>query len=216
MIGPYMTKHLLIAGNGNIDFPEFLTMMSRRMHDADSDEEIREAFRVFDKDGNGFIRWNIIHLLQILFKNRFKLMFNCIFSQYTIFLDARTSYSKLWNSFQCRRASTCDDESWWKVNRWWSWWDDQRGWYWWGWANQLWRLVVIYMILRDDTIKWGMINRSTYQDGWDATEQMLKIKLHAILKKYMASNDESTMFTDTARIRYRFSVCLSMPMYLIW
>ena len=30
-------------------------MMSKKMKDADSDEEIREAFRVFDKDGNGFI-----------------------------------------------------------------------------------------------------------------------------------------------------------------
>ncbi|VDI29092.1 calmodulin, partial [Mytilus galloprovincialis] len=42
-------------GNGTIDFPEFLTMMARKMKDSDSEEEIREAFRVFDKDGNGFI-----------------------------------------------------------------------------------------------------------------------------------------------------------------
>jgi calmodulin len=44
-----------ISGNGTIDFPEFLTMMARKMKDTDSEEEIREAFRVFDKDGNGFI-----------------------------------------------------------------------------------------------------------------------------------------------------------------
>ena len=43
-------------GNGTIDFPEFLTMMARKMKDTDSEEEIREAFRVFDKDGNGYIR----------------------------------------------------------------------------------------------------------------------------------------------------------------
>ncbi len=43
------------SGNGTIDFPEFLTMMARKMKDTDSEEEIREAFRVFDKDGNGFI-----------------------------------------------------------------------------------------------------------------------------------------------------------------
>ena len=42
-------------GNGTIDFPEFLTMMARKMKDTDSEEEIKEAFRVFDKDGNGFI-----------------------------------------------------------------------------------------------------------------------------------------------------------------
>ncbi len=42
-------------GSGSIDFPEFLTLMSRKMNDSDSEEEIKEAFRVFDKDGNGFI-----------------------------------------------------------------------------------------------------------------------------------------------------------------
>lgn len=30
-------------------------MMARKMKDTDSEEEIREAFKVFDKDGNGFI-----------------------------------------------------------------------------------------------------------------------------------------------------------------
>ena len=41
--------------NGTIDFPEFLTMMARKMKDTDSEEEIREAFKVFDRDNNGFI-----------------------------------------------------------------------------------------------------------------------------------------------------------------
>lgn len=40
---------LVHKGNGTIDFPEFLTMMARKMKDTDSEEEIREAFRVFDK-----------------------------------------------------------------------------------------------------------------------------------------------------------------------
>lgn len=48
-------SHFTCVGNGTIDFPEFLTMMARKMKDTDSEEEIREAFRVFDKDGNGFI-----------------------------------------------------------------------------------------------------------------------------------------------------------------
>ena len=30
-------------GNGTIDFPEFLTMMARKMKDTDSEDEIREA-----------------------------------------------------------------------------------------------------------------------------------------------------------------------------
>ncbi|WAR18963.1 CALM-like protein [Mya arenaria] len=49
------SKRVTVTGNGTIDFPEFLTMMARKMKDTDSEEEIREAFRVFDKDGNGFI-----------------------------------------------------------------------------------------------------------------------------------------------------------------
>ncbi|WAR18958.1 CALM-like protein [Mya arenaria] len=44
-----------IAGNGTIDFSEFLMMMARKLKDGDSEEEMREAFQVFDKDGNGFI-----------------------------------------------------------------------------------------------------------------------------------------------------------------
>jgi len=42
-------------GSGTIEFPEFLQMMSRKIRDTESEEEIRESFRVFDKDGNGFI-----------------------------------------------------------------------------------------------------------------------------------------------------------------
>lgn len=42
--------------NGFIEFPEFLTMMVRRMnYFQNSETEIQEAFRVFDQDGNGFI-----------------------------------------------------------------------------------------------------------------------------------------------------------------
>lgn len=46
---------LIISGNGTIDFPEFLTMMSRKLNDIDSEEELREAFKTFDRDGNGRI-----------------------------------------------------------------------------------------------------------------------------------------------------------------
>jgi calmodulin len=42
-------------GNGTIDFSEFLTMMSRKTKDTDSEDDILESFKVFDKDGNGFI-----------------------------------------------------------------------------------------------------------------------------------------------------------------
>ena len=42
-------------GNGNIDFAEFLTLMARRMKAKDTQTEIAEAFKVFDKDNSGKI-----------------------------------------------------------------------------------------------------------------------------------------------------------------
>ena len=36
----------LFAGNGTIDFKEFLEMMARKMKETDTEEEIREAFKV--------------------------------------------------------------------------------------------------------------------------------------------------------------------------
>ena len=30
-------------------------MMAKKLKDSDSEDELREAFRVFDRDGNGFI-----------------------------------------------------------------------------------------------------------------------------------------------------------------
>jgi calmodulin len=41
--------------NGTIDFPEFLVMMANKCKDINAEDEMTEAFRVFDKDGNGFI-----------------------------------------------------------------------------------------------------------------------------------------------------------------
>ncbi|XP_027718167.1 calmodulin-2-like [Vombatus ursinus] len=43
------------SGNGTIDFSEFLNVMARKMKDTDSNEDIQDAFRVFDKNRDGFI-----------------------------------------------------------------------------------------------------------------------------------------------------------------
>jgi calmodulin len=50
-----MIKEVDLYGDGGVDFPEFTRMMMRKMRDTDSEEEIKEAFKVFDKDGNGYI-----------------------------------------------------------------------------------------------------------------------------------------------------------------
>jgi len=44
-----------VNGDGTIDFEEFLEMMSKQGRDLDQTEEIREAFKIFDRDGNGYI-----------------------------------------------------------------------------------------------------------------------------------------------------------------
>lgn len=38
-----------------IDFKEFLGLMARKMKETDAEDELLEAFKVFDKDGNGKI-----------------------------------------------------------------------------------------------------------------------------------------------------------------
>lgn len=42
-------------GNHEIDFQEFLTLMARQADTRDSAQEIIEAFKVFDKNGDGYI-----------------------------------------------------------------------------------------------------------------------------------------------------------------
>ena len=42
-------------GNGTVEFPEFLELMGKKMKDTDTEEELVEAFKVFDRDGNGLI-----------------------------------------------------------------------------------------------------------------------------------------------------------------
>ncbi|XP_039296555.1 caltractin ICL1d isoform X2 [Nilaparvata lugens] len=42
-------------GNGTIEFNEFLQMMSNKMKGADGEDELREAFKVFDSDNDGLI-----------------------------------------------------------------------------------------------------------------------------------------------------------------
>jgi calmodulin len=39
-------------GSGSMDFNEFIFLIIKKMKDLDLEEEMKEAFRVFDKDGN--------------------------------------------------------------------------------------------------------------------------------------------------------------------
>ncbi len=51
----YLINEVDTDGNGTIDFQEFLNMMLDKIKVADHDEELKEAFKVFDKNNDGFI-----------------------------------------------------------------------------------------------------------------------------------------------------------------
>ena len=53
-------------GNKEIDFEEYLSMMSKQIQRSDSDSELQAVFKVFDQDGNGFI--DIDELRQLLIR----------------------------------------------------------------------------------------------------------------------------------------------------
>lgn len=48
-----MVKQVDTDGDGTIDVPEFLTLMARKMTQIEN--ELMDAFKVFDRDGNGYI-----------------------------------------------------------------------------------------------------------------------------------------------------------------
>ena len=50
-----MVSEIDADGDGAIDFPEFLTMMLRKMNEGDPEKELRDVFMVFDKDKSGTI-----------------------------------------------------------------------------------------------------------------------------------------------------------------
>ena len=41
--------------SGILDFPEFISLMARRIKDVNPEEELREAFQVLDRDKLGFV-----------------------------------------------------------------------------------------------------------------------------------------------------------------
>ena len=45
-------------GNQRLDFQEFVAFMSKHWHERDQEAELRDAFRLFDRDNSGYITIN--------------------------------------------------------------------------------------------------------------------------------------------------------------
>ena len=51
-----MVNEVDADGNGDVDLPEFIALMARKMKQADGEEELVEAFKIFDHNRDGLIR----------------------------------------------------------------------------------------------------------------------------------------------------------------
>ena len=62
-----MIREVDLDGNGDIDFEEFITMLSQMKKKSGIEEQIREAFKMFDPDDDGLIgRQQLQHVLENL------------------------------------------------------------------------------------------------------------------------------------------------------
>ncbi|KAJ8297594.1 hypothetical protein KUTeg_024999 [Tegillarca granosa] len=50
-----MVAEVDIEGNGTVAFEDFLPLICKKMKDVDTIDDLLEAYKVFDKEGNGFI-----------------------------------------------------------------------------------------------------------------------------------------------------------------
>ena len=46
---------IYLPGSGSIELHEFVNVMLTKMQMMDTEDEIKKVFRVFDRDGNGYI-----------------------------------------------------------------------------------------------------------------------------------------------------------------
>ncbi|KAK9137493.1 hypothetical protein Sjap_008087 [Stephania japonica] len=50
-----MIRDFDVNGNGMLELGEFLNLMARKMKEAEVEDELQDAFKVFDKDRDGYI-----------------------------------------------------------------------------------------------------------------------------------------------------------------
>lgn len=58
-----------IDGNGHVDFREFIQLLARKMRDAENEDELLEAFKLFDRNGDSSIDFeDMFNIMSIIGK----------------------------------------------------------------------------------------------------------------------------------------------------
>jgi len=85
------------AATGHFKFPNFLGMMARKFDDVIAEDEIREAFKVFDSDGNGFInRQELRYVMLNLGENMGEEEIECLIDEIDIDGDGQINYEEFY------------------------------------------------------------------------------------------------------------------------
>merc|ERR1711892_1100788 len=82
---------------GTFKFPSFLSMMLRKMDEISAEEEIREAFKVFDSNGDGFInRQELGYVMENLGENMDKEEIEGLIDEIDIDGDGQINYEEFY------------------------------------------------------------------------------------------------------------------------
>lgn len=85
------------GATGNFKFPNFLGMMAKKFDEINAEDEIREAFKVFDSDGNGFInRQELRYVMLNLGENMEEEEIECLIDEIDIDGDGQINYEEFY------------------------------------------------------------------------------------------------------------------------
>merc|ERR1711892_631452 len=92
-----------VGSVGSFKFPSFLSMMLRKIDEISAEEEIREAFKVFDSNGDGFInRQELGFVMENLGENMEKEEIECLINEIDIDGDGQINYEEFY-SMMCTK-----------------------------------------------------------------------------------------------------------------
>ena len=84
-----------LEGNGEINFEKFVSIVNRRDKDVDNEEEVLNAFKLFDKEGNGLININDLKHIMLTCGNNFsETEINDLLKEADIDMDGYINYEE--------------------------------------------------------------------------------------------------------------------------